>query len=83
MWLIQFHFAFSVLCLLCHIGLKVVFMERLKRFKTSSGQKKHVNYLLYFCPAINMLLLLTLMYMAICDDDTAGDINSRTQEDEK
>lgn len=83
MWLIQFHFAFSLLSLLCHAGIKVVFAEKLKRYKTNGKKKRPMNYLLYFCPVINILFLFTLLYMAICDDDTADNINSRAQEDEK
>lgn len=82
MWLIQFHVGFSILCLLCHVGIKIVFDEALKRYK-KSGKKRARKYLLYFCPGINALLLLTLVYMAVCDDETADSINGRQEEAEK
>jgi hypothetical protein len=80
MWLIQFHLAFSILCLMCHMGIKIVFAKGLKRYKNKGRKKNFANYLLYFSPGINVLFLFILVYMAVCNDDTAAKINSGTQE---
>ena len=80
MWLIRFHFAFSVLCLLGFLGMKAVYRERIKRFK-SHGKKKRRNYLLFFCPITNIILLAGLFYMAFCDDATAERISSKVADE--
>ena len=68
---------------MCHMGIKIVFAKGLKRYKNRGRKKNFANYLLYFFPGINVLFLFTLVYMAVCDDDAAAEINSRTQEAKK
>ena len=83
MWLIQFHFWFSILCILCHAGIKIVFKMGLKRYKNNGRKPRITSYLLYFFPGINVLLLLALVYMANCDDNIAAWLSDEAQEDEE
>ena len=81
MWLLQFHFAFSVLCLICQSGIKIVFSAGLKRYRKKGNKISAEYYFLYFCPIINVLLLIALLYMAICDDTTAKSLNVESEEE--
>lgn len=82
MWLLKLHIAISVLCLLSSIGVKIVFEDRLKRFRRDQVKKRRYrNWILFFCPVINAVLTVGLWHMALCDDKTAQQVMSSVDDE--
>lgn len=65
MWLLKFHIAFGILCLITFIGFAKVFREQLKEngWKDSKKKKRFTNLLVFFVPGLNVLLIITLFLM--------------------
>ncbi len=74
MWLLKFHIAFSLLCQLSCIGVRIVFKDNLRRFKKKHEKSKKngiFKWMIFFCPGINVLVTIVFWYMAFCDDAIA------------
>lgn len=83
MWLLKFHVAISILCLMSYIGVRIAFTGRLKRFerkKKKTKKRDYLNLLLFFCPVFNVTLAITYWYMALCDDVTADILRDKYDE---
>lgn len=80
MWLLKFHIAISILCMLSCIGVKVVFKERIKRFSAGESKpkrKRYRNWLIFFCPGINVMSTVVVWWMVFCDDEAVKRIISK------
>lgn len=80
LWLLKFHIAFSLLCQLSCIGVRIVFKDNLRRFKKKHEKSKKngiFKWMIFFCPGINVLVTIGFWYMAFCDDATAELITSQ------
>lgn len=61
MWLLKFHFAFSILCMITFIGFVKVFKEQLVQNGWTDGEKKKKEYsslLVFFVPILNIFCVL-------------------------
>ena len=65
MWLIKFHIAFSVLCLITFIGFMAVYKETIKNngWLSEKKKKKLLNWLFFFVPIMNIFFVLVLFLM--------------------
>lgn len=67
MWLLKFHFAFSLLCLLTFTGFKVVGKEIMKQngwLNDDDNKKKSIFvYWIFFVPILNVLILIVEFLM--------------------
>ena len=82
MWLMKLHFAVSILCLLGFIGMKIVFSERIKRFSKKGGKKRLRNYLIFFCPVVNIMFFIGICFMSFCNDISVEIINAEDDDEE-
>lgn len=75
MWLLKLHFAFSILCLLTFLGFRAIYGDAIKENGWLSGdaikengwkneedkqKKKASGYLLFFCPVLNVLIIIAV-----------------------
>lgn len=78
MWLLKFHVAFSILCILSMHGILILFRERYERYKKYKPKKRRFSkvdkYIVLFCPVINVLVLIALVYMALISDEECNEI---------
>ena len=65
MWLLKFHFAFSILCILTFVGFSTVFKETIKNngYEVSENKTKITAYLMFFVPLLNILAVIVLLVM--------------------
>ena len=65
MWLLEFHFSFSILCLLTFIGLVWIGKERMNEngWLKESKKRSYFHYLLFFLPLVNLLILGAVVIM--------------------
>ncbi len=83
MWLLKFHVAVSILCLMSYMGVRIVFNDRLKRFEGKQKKpkkKNYLNWLLFFCPGFNIAFTAAIWHMALCDDITADILRDKYDE---
>lgn len=71
MWLLKFHFAFSLLCLLTYIGFRHVGMQAIKDNGYETRKKKFAfsSYWIFFIPFLNILALFCLFLMIASKKD--------------
>lgn len=74
MAIIKLHMEICILCITGSIILKILFKEQLLRYTKGRQKKKRNARLIFFCPVLNILSFLLLIFMAICDDGTAKEI---------
>lgn len=87
MWLLKFHIAFSILCLLTADGFAVIFRDGIKENGWVSEKKKNIfkrifNHWVYFIPFMNLLTVIAT-FMMITVKKTKWDEFSKTQEEKK
>lgn len=66
MWLLKFHLAFSILCLITFLGFRMVFRQQIINNGWADGekQKRKMNgYLLFFVPILNVLTVVLYIVM--------------------
>lgn len=72
MWLLKFHFAFSVMCLLTFVGFKHVFGKVIKDngwLEESKRKFAFLSYWIFFIPFLNILVLFCLFLMIASKKD--------------
>lgn len=83
MWLLKFHIAFSLLCQLSYLGVRIAFKDNLRRFnKKHEKPKKNgiLKWMMFFFHGINVLITIGFWYMALCSDDTVELMMSKYDE---
>lgn len=71
MWLLKFHIAFSILCLLTADGFAVIFRDGIKENGWVSEKKKNIfkrifNHWIYFIPLMNFIAVIaTFMIISV------------------
>ena len=64
MFLLKFHFSFSILCLLTFIGFRTVFHDLIiKNGYKKSEKRKLSGYLIFFIPILNIISVFVLFLM--------------------
>lgn len=86
MFLLKIYLAISVLCLGTIIGCRMVFADRLRRFK---GEKKkgriagRIKFIASsFVPIVNVMVAVGVIYLCFCSDEVAEDLNERVGKEE-
>ena len=87
MWLLKFHIAFSILCLLTADGFAVICKDGIKENGWFSEKKKNIfkriiNHWVYFIPIMNLITVIAT-FMLITVKKTKWDEFSKTQEEKK
>ena len=67
MWLLRFHFAISVLCLITFIGFRAVYKDSIKEngWIDDKKPKKMSAWLMFFVPLMNVLFVACLFMMIL------------------
>lgn len=85
MWIVSTHIGISCLIYVAAIGLKVIFKERLQRFK----EKKKVHFrrikfaLIMFVPLVNVIMLIGILWMIGCSDEDVKKIMDKQSENKQ
>ena len=86
MWLLKFHVSVSILCILATHGIRIVFKERLSRYKRRKTERKKFSFIkmhfILFCPLLNVMLPVIMLHMAFLSDEDAETLITKLEADE-
>lgn len=82
MWILNFHIAFSILCMLTFGGFRTVFKEQIiKNGYKSKGKKKPFIFIMwiFFIPFLNVFTLIALFLMITKTKEEIDELSSSGQ----
>lgn len=86
MFLLKIYLAISVLCLGTIIGCRMVFADRLRRFKGEKKKGRIAGWIKFiassFIPIVNVMVAAGVIYLCFCSDEAAEDLNERVGKEE-
>ena len=86
MFLLKIYLAISVLCLGTIIGCRMVFADRLRRFKGKKKKGRIIGWIRFiasnFIPIVNVMVAVGVIYLCFCSDEAAEDLNERVGKEE-
>lgn len=87
MFLLKIYLAISVLCLGTIIGCRMVFADRLGRFKGEKKKGRIAGWIKFiassFVPIVNVMVAVGVIYLCFCSDEVAEDLNERVGKEEE
>ena len=87
MFLLKIYLAISVLCLGTIIGCRMVFADRLRRFKREKKNGRVKGWIRFiassFIPIVNVMVAVGVIYLCLCSDEIAEDLNERVGKEEE
>ena len=84
MWLLKFHVSVCILCWIATVSMRNLFKDRYKRYRRGSKRAKFRERLLaYACPIVNVVFVVTLLWMARAPDSFVDEFNKRQGDLEK
>lgn len=87
MFLLEIYLAISVLCLGTIIGCRMVFADRLRRFKGGKKNGRIKGWIRFiasvFVPIVNVMVAVGVIYLCFCSDEIAEDLNERVGKEEE